>query len=100
MGAIESTLEEATEIENSKGFQKDFTNAAIKAPEGTKAGRESIKTTISKRALSSQRGKIVTSTVFFQSESDTYNQAMKSVKHVEWKEAADTELALLEESRT
>ena len=30
----------------------------------------------------------------------TYNQAMKSEKYAEWKEAADAELASLEENQT
>ena len=38
--------------------------------------------------------------VLIEPDPKTYNQAMKSVKHVEWKEAADAELVLLEENRT
>lgn len=100
---------------NSKGRQQDLTEVDVKPHKNTNVQRKSITTATRPRSdliKKDPRSKMVTRnqgrktssqdivSVLIEPDPKTYNKAMNSVKHVEWKEAADAELATLEENRT
>ena len=94
---VESTMEGANRFGNSKGRQQDLTEVDVKSRKNTKVQKKSITTATRPRSdliKKDPRSKMVTRnlqtkassqdvvSVLIEPDPKTYNQAMKSVKHV------------------
>nr|CCA26924.1 PREDICTED: hypothetical protein [Albugo laibachii Nc14] len=95
--------------------KNDMASVDTAVRENIKVGRESFKAATRKRPdltkkdirktmVDRNQGKKIPAreimSVMIEPDPKTYNQVMKSEKHAEWKDAADTELASLEKNNT